>query len=345
MKAVYIIFFSFFVVALNAQVKIDSSFAFQTDPAKQFSIYVPSGYDASEPATLMLGLHPWNPDRWNSVSWRDTLEVFAETNQLLMICPDGGNDGQVDDPIDIAFTDAILDSMHLWYNIDTAKRYVMGFSWGGRTTYTYGLDRAEYFAGYIPIGAAIDGASTLTPIAANAFEEPVFIVHGSNDLVGTRYTPAIDAMTNAGAYLNDTLLSGVGHTIDFDNRNEILTMAFEWIDSVNCALLPVDTTTMPIDTTTNPMDTITNSLQTFDLAEIKLAPSLISQFNPVLEVQSDRYLTADMLNVIDLNGKHFSFSVLDGRKIRLESGLDTGIYIVQFLGDEGVVRSAKFVVY
>ena len=30
-------------------------------------------------------------------------------------------------------------------------------------------------------------------------------------------------------------MNGIGHTIDFPNRNQILTTAFIWVDSVNCA--------------------------------------------------------------------------------------------------------------
>ena len=40
-------------------------------------------------------------------------------------------------------------------------------------------------------------------------------------------------------HLNNFLVNGVGHTIDFPNRNQILSTAYQWIDSVNCSNISV----------------------------------------------------------------------------------------------------------
>lgn len=225
----------------RGQVRVDSSFSFQLNPSKGYSIYVPSAYDPNTPNGLMLGMHPLNPSRWNSISWCDTLIDFAEMNNLLLVCPDGGPNGSVVDQIDTAFTTALLDSMYKWYNIDTERQYIMGFSFGGRGTYTYGLSHPEVFGGLIPIGAAINGTSQVNgPLQANAACKAVYIVHGSNDSPNNRYYPVRTALLNSGAILNSLLMPGVGHTIDFPNRNQILTTAFQWIDSVN------QNTTVPV---------------------------------------------------------------------------------------------------
>ena len=142
-------------VELIAQQRVDGDFAFQTDPTKKYSLYIPSSYSVGTPNKMMLGLHPLNTARWNGISWCDTLINFAESNNLILVCPDGGVDGKVDDGIDTAFTSALLDSARIWYSIDIEKTYVMGFSVGGRATYTYGLNRPSIFGGYMPIGAAI----------------------------------------------------------------------------------------------------------------------------------------------------------------------------------------------
>ncbi|MFT7587941.1 MAG: hypothetical protein ACI959_000146 [Limisphaerales bacterium] len=219
----------------SAQSSIDGTFAFDTDPAKKYSLYIPSDYDENEPHRIMMGFHPFNTARWDAESWRDTLIVFAETNGLILACPDGGADGAVDDPIDTAFTSALMDSIYKWYNIDEEKVYAMGFSVGGKTTYTYALSRPAKFKGLIPIGAAINNlAEVNATLQANSSEKPVYIVHGSADAASVRFYPVRDALLAAGAILNDTLMPGVGHTIDFVNRNSILSMAFQWIDSVNC---------------------------------------------------------------------------------------------------------------
>jgi len=217
------------------QTRIDGNFAFQTDPAKKYSIYIPSNYVAGTPHKMMLGLHPFNTSRWDGESWCDTLIGFAEMNGLLLVCPDGGADGKIDDAIDTAFTTAIIDSMELWYDIDPAKKYVMGFSWGGKTTYTYGLLRAGEFGGFLPIGAAISGTSEVnTTLQQNAAGKPVYIIHGSSDSPGSRFYPVRDSLISKGAIVETNLLAGVGHTVDFSNRDAILTAGFQWIDSVNC---------------------------------------------------------------------------------------------------------------
>ena len=221
---------------IYAQERIDGTVSFQSDPAKQYSIYVPSSYQESTPNKLMLGLHPFNTNRWNSISWCDTLIAFAEANDLLLFCPDGGADGKVDDPIDTAFTTVMLDSMLDWYTVDESKIFAMGFSWGGRTTYSYGLNHHERFAGFLPIGAAVNGTDEVDGVLDNAEGLPFYIVHGSFDNPNIRFHPVRNALNDAEACVETELMTGVGHTIDFPNRNAILTQAFEWIDSVSCGI-------------------------------------------------------------------------------------------------------------
>lgn len=218
----------------QSQTRIDGNFAFQTNPAKGYSIYVPSGYNANTANTLMVGMHPLNTARWDAISWCDTLIDFAEMNGLLLVCPDGGANGSVVDPIDTAFTTALLDSMYNWYNIDQDRIYIMGFSFGGRGTYTYGLSNPNVFSGLLPIGAAITNTNEVnTTLQANSSCKPLYLVHGGNDSPNTRFYPIRTALMNNGAIVNSLLMPGVGHTIDFPNRNQILTTAFQWIDSVN----------------------------------------------------------------------------------------------------------------
>ncbi len=219
---------------LFAQESVDGNFEFQSDPEKKYSIYVPSSYDASSPSAMMLGLHPFNTNRWDAKSWRDTLIVFAETNDLLLVCPDGGEDGKVDDAIDTAFTTVLLDSMKHWYNVDENAIYAMGFSWGGKTCYTYGLNHINTFAGIMPIGAAINGTNEIENIQSAATNNLFYIIHGSNDIPNTRFYPLVELLQNNDACVQSTLLEGVNHTIDFPNRNEILSDAYLWLKNTIC---------------------------------------------------------------------------------------------------------------
>lgn len=218
----------------SAQQKFEGSFAFETDPAKKYAIYEPSTYSDTVPNKLMVAFHPFNTSRWDARSWRDTLTAFAENSGLILICPDGGSDGRVDDDIDYGFTTALIDSTMKWYNINTDKIFAMGFSVGGKAMYQYGLTFSSVFAGFIPIGAAINGTSDVTSLLDNALCESFYIVHGENDSPGTRYTPIKNALEQNKAEVNSIFMAGVGHTIDFPNRNKVLKDAFNWVDTVSC---------------------------------------------------------------------------------------------------------------
>lgn len=289
--------FSISFLHLNAQNRIDATVDFQTDPAKQYSIYVPSSYDENTPNKMMLGLHPLNTNRWNSVSWCDTLIAFAEANDLLLICPDGGADGAVDDPIDIDFTTFILDSMQLWYNVEETKVFAMGFSWGGRTTYTYGLNNVDRFAGFMPIGAAINGLNETSSLIENAVDKPFYIVHGSNDSPNNRFTPIRDALIDAGACVETNLLNGVGHTIDFDNRNAILTDAFVWLDSVSCGVVNgVNETELAAATTIFP-----NPVAVGEMVKIEMENGVIPTKVQLFDVSGKMILSVENTDLIATN--------------------------------------------
>jgi len=236
-KFVSFLALSFLISPLMAQVRIDSSFAFGPDTAKMYSIYVPSNYNPSNPNPLMVGFHPYNVSRWNAVSWCDTLLAFSEMNDLILVCPDGDSLGIITDSLDYAFTTALMDSMKLWFNIDEERIYTMGFSFGGKAVYEYGLNNAPTFGGFIPIGAAINGTSFVSNVIQNAGRRPFYLVHGANDNPSQRYYPILNALNANCAFVNSILMSGVGHTIDFPNRNQILTTAYQWIDSVNLSPL------------------------------------------------------------------------------------------------------------
>ena len=241
MKSFCSVVFCFLLsLSLMSQEYIDGSFSFQTVSNKKYSLYIPSDYNVSVESPLVLGFHPWNTSNWNAQIWRDTLANFAEVNNVILVCPDGGVDGQVNDPIDIAFTHALLDSVKLWYNIDNDKKYVTGFSWGGLTTYTFGLDNADEFAGFMPIGAAINGTNDVSNALSNATGKPFFIIHGSLDSPNSRFYPIRDALIDNGACVQDSLLSGVGHTVNFEGRNELLNIGFAWLQSKLCSTTNVE---------------------------------------------------------------------------------------------------------
>jgi len=302
---------------LQSQEAIDGSFPFQDDPEKKYAIYVPSNYDESNANSLMVGLHPLNINRWNAVSWRDTLIQFAEMNDLLLICPDGGDDGKIDDPIDTAFTSLIIDSMEIWYNIDPSKKYLMGFSWGGKTTYTYGLRRINQFAGFMPIGAAISGIAEIEDVINQAQNKSFFVIHGSNDSPNARYFPIIAGLEEQGACVLTNYLNGVGHTIDFEDRDIILTEAYEQLANSNCGM----TATATIE----------------DKAEI----SVFATSDP-LKFRIESEDAWQLLHIIGKDGKRVDFK-LDGSIVELNSSV-RGMILFAFQ-QEGTIISKKLILF
>ena len=329
MKKILILSFLFVVTfSLFAQQRIDGNFSFQTDPAKKYSIYIPSGYDANTPHTLMLGLHPLNTNRWDAESWCDTLIIFAETNNLLLVCPDGGVDGKIDDPIDTAFTSVLLDSMEIWYNVNLEKVYAMGFSWGGKTVYTYGLNHINRFRGFMPIGVAIN-INEISGVESNAAWHPFYIVHGGNDSPNIRFTPLKNAMENNDACVNAILLGGVGHTIDFPNRNQILTDAFQWIDSISCA-----ESTATIDfQKNNDISIFPNPVAVNDFLQIEIPASWSGNIN--LEVVNMEGKSIQKEHFTKTNNNTYTFSFLIKK-------CSVGSYFLLIKNKNGESRTLKF---
>jgi hypothetical protein len=114
----------------------------------------------------------------------------------------------------------------------------MGFSVGGKVTYSYGLANTHRLSGFIPIGAAINGTSGVESVLENSTAMPFYLVHGELDNPSTRFFPMQASLIGYSAIVEDTLMPGIGHTIDFPDRNAILSRAYQWVDSVNSANIP-----------------------------------------------------------------------------------------------------------
>lgn len=225
--------------ASTAQEQINGSFPFQTDPSKDYSIYVPSGYEEGKEIAAFLALHPLNPVNWDGNRWCAEIADFAEANNVILICPDGGADGAIDDPIDTAFTSVMIDSAMTWYSIAPDSLYAMGFSVGGRATYTYGLNHVNKFAGFMPIGAATS-VNDINGISEQSLEKPFYLIHGGNDSPNTRFFPMIERLEDEGAFVGSILMPGVGHTIWFPNQVEILTDGFTWLKENSASIVDVE---------------------------------------------------------------------------------------------------------
>lgn len=220
---------------VRAQKSIDLSFIHPPGSGimRNYSIYEPAGFNPNKQNTLIIGFHPYGPGIWNANSWRDTLRSFIELTDVLLVCPDGGNNGRTDDQDDYNFTDALIDSLMTLYVLDPAKIFAIGFSEGGKATYEYVLNRDKKIKGMIAIGAAIDGVD-FSSIIHKAKCNNFYLIHGDKDSPNSRYFPIKTDLLKHGALVDGILMANIGNTINFPSRNTILKMAFNFIDTSNC---------------------------------------------------------------------------------------------------------------
>ena len=296
-----------FLPGLIAQQKIDGSFSLNGAAPQKYSLYLASGFKPG--GNAVLAFHALNTARWDSRSWRDTLIVFAEQNGLLLICPDGGPDGRVNDEEDTTFTSVLLDSVSLWYPFRKDLLVAMGFSWGGLTTYTYGLSHPEKFKGLIPIGAAINGDAEIKDLAVNANSKNIYLIHGSQDIPQTRYYPALQTFAKSSACLEDTLMAGIGHTIDFPRRNQILSSAYQWVLNNQCNVTGID----------HPSNTEKS-------VDFKLS---YFQQKLLVEIMNEE---GSPLRIYDLNGKLIESMLPNKGSNTYDLNFKSGLYLAQYKG-------------
>ena len=301
-------FLLFAYFQLSAQEVVTGTYDFQTDPAKKYALYIPANYDATVPTKVIVGLHPWNTSKWDAESWAEELSEVAEANDCIVICPDGGVDGQIDDPIDTAFTTFLIDEVIANYNIDESQIFLTGFSWGGKTVYTYGLNHVERFAGFMPIGAAVE-LTEVSPFGAIAKDKYFYVIHGSQDSPSVRFTPLVDLLETNEACVETNLLSGVGHTVEFPDQFNILNAGLQWLLNA---------------TPCNVVDAVTN----FEVPSILLQRNIVAVGEQIV-INTDVKVTWALY---DSQGDQ----IAKGLTKTVDVNLSAGVYFVQINKQESI---------
>ena len=221
----------------QAQTQINDVLLVGSDPPVEFkySIVVPSGYDAAVPTTVAIAFHPFHPNWISAELWCSALADFAEAKNVLLLCVDGGDDGQIESTAERDFAITLLDAARGWYSVDEDRVFGIGFSWGARALYRVALDHKDRFAGVLTLGAYVQG---LNPVGQNRINQaadlPFYIMHGDQDQVvnlATGFYPIRDALIAAGARVNSRVLEGVGHTFDFPSRDQAMMDGFNWLQA------------------------------------------------------------------------------------------------------------------
>lgn len=172
-------------------------------------IYVPPGHDATKPAALLVGVHPWNGDIWTYAAYSELLAA-ARANDVVLVMPNGlGNSLYTAIPEQEVMR--AIDAAEHTVAIDPRRVSIWGASMGGQGACTIGFHRpdkfafiASYFgdarfnlASYVrSIIPTAEAAHRVDPIAAidNVRHIPVWLIHGEADMTsGVRESDELNA--------------------------------------------------------------------------------------------------------------------------------------------------------
>jgi len=158
---------------------------------RQYRLYIPASYDASQPTPLILNFHGFTNTidiQYNQSDFRQ----LAEDNQFIFVTPQGLggffsgwaiNNSFGGNEDDLGFSDALIDVIQQDYNINEKRIYATGFSNGGFFSYRLACELSPRIAAV----ASVAGSMTTSWISTNQCQPQhptaVLQITGSNDNV------------------------------------------------------------------------------------------------------------------------------------------------------------------
>jgi polyhydroxybutyrate depolymerase len=159
---------------------------------REFWLRVPSGYDASRPSGLVVGLHGYTSNAGELDSYFG-LSAETERRGLLLALPEGTRNLQghrfwnatgaccnfdhstVDDS---AFLSAVITAVASRYSVDSGRVWVVGHSNGGYMTHRLACEHADQITGIVSLA----GMQNIDPAACRP-SRPVAVlqIHGTGD--------------------------------------------------------------------------------------------------------------------------------------------------------------------
>jgi pimeloyl-ACP methyl ester carboxylesterase len=192
-------------------------------------VYVPPGHDVHRPATLLVGVHPWNGSMWTYAAYAGLLRE-ADARDVVLLFPSGlGNSlytAEAEDEVMRA-----LDAAASEIAVDRLAVSIWGASMGGAGATTIGLHHPDRFASItsffgdsrydlttyvrslLPDERAAHRVNALD-VVDNARHVPVWLVHGESDRTSPiRQSEILErALTQRGFAVRFDHIAGVGHS-------------------------------------------------------------------------------------------------------------------------------------
>lgn len=170
------------------QTTISDSFEFDGID-REYRIYIPDVYDASEPTPLIFNLHGYGSSNVEQEFYGD-FRAIADTANFIIVHPQGllddfgsthWNTFGTSDADDVGFLAALLDTVSSQYNIDDARVYSTGMSNGGFMSYKL----ACALSSRITAIASVTGSITVAELSDcnTNHPMPVLQIHGTADAV------------------------------------------------------------------------------------------------------------------------------------------------------------------
>lgn len=181
---------------------------------RTFRVHVPTGYDGSAPAPLVLMFHGGGGSGRQFEERSSNMNPIADREGFVAVYPDGTGallrtwngggccgsavTGDVDD---VGFVGAVLDRLESELCVDLSRFYASGMSNGGIMSHRLACEIPERFAAMAPVAGA-EMAPTCTPTVS----VPLMHIHGSEDahvpppggegcgLAGVPFPPLDDTM-------------------------------------------------------------------------------------------------------------------------------------------------------
>lgn len=197
---------------------------------RSYRVYVPTNYNAANPASLVLTLHGLG-DNMTNFSGIGFAQI-AETNNIIVVCPQALSDplagtawnsgagpsyyqpnSNVDD---IGFISALIDKVSVDYVINPNKVFSCGFSMGGFMTEKLAIQLNNKIKAFASVAGTFGNG--ILPVAPGAPGRAVSIAHfhGTNDgtiaYTGNTYGNDVDVMINYWKTNNQSNAVGV-HTV------------------------------------------------------------------------------------------------------------------------------------
>ena len=198
--------------------------------AREYIIYVPTGYDSSKPYKLLFAWHCMGSSDTGAVSSGYYGAKQNDTGKTtILVAPQGYTDSMPwrSDDKDHIFFDDMLSLFKSDLCIDESRVFSVGFSFGGMETYSLSVDRQKDLRAAVGIAPAnyniyVPTTKTHAPIAwmqtTGMSDTTCPWVNGSSTTQGSKYI-AIEHGTDNGCTVPNpipTWTSGAHLCVDFD---------------------------------------------------------------------------------------------------------------------------------